>query len=279
MTGDAAVALDQPDFGEQALSKAVEIGLSTQLDEVENLEVDIRTDPGKLLQGELESVKIEGQGLVMQKDLRAEELEVKTNSIAINPLSAAFGKIELTRPTEADAHVVLAEQDMERAFNSEYIHDKLQNLDVNVDGQAMTIDTRQVQFRLPGDGKIALNAEILLNKTGETKQVSFTTVPRMSAGGEQISLDEVQYAEGQEVSPELTAALLERAGELLNLRNFELEGMSLRLKGLDVQKGKLTLQANAYVEKFPNSWCNSWQAQNQFQREGESLKFYIKSSI
>jgi len=247
------VALDQPDFGEQALSKAVEIGLSTQLDEVENLEVDIRTDPGKLLQGELESVKIEGQGLVMQKDLRAEELEVKTNSIAINPLSAAFGKIELTRPTEADAHVVLAEQDMERAFNSEYIHDKLQNLDVNVDGQAMTIDTRQVQFRLPGDGKIALNAEILLNKTGETKQVSFTTVPRMSAGGEQISLDKVQYAEGQEVSPELTAALLERAGELLNLRNFELEGMSLRLKGLDVQKGKLTLQANAYVEKFPNS--------------------------
>ncbi len=247
------MALDKPDFGEQALSKAVEIGLSTQLDEVENLEVDIRTDPGKLLQGELESVKIEGQGLVMQKDLRAEELEVKTNSIAINPLSAAFGKIELTRPTEADAHVVLAEQDMERAFNSEYIHDKLQNLDVNVDGQAMTIDTRQVQFRLPGDGKIALNAEILLNKTGETKQVSFTTVPRMSAGGEQISLDEVQYAEGQEVSPELTAALLERAGELLNLRNFELEGMSLRLKGLDVQKGKLTLQANAYVEKFPNS--------------------------
>jgi hypothetical protein len=253
MTGDAAVALDKPDFGEQALSKAVEIGLSTQLDEVENLEVDIRTDPGKLLQGELESVKIEGQGLVMQKDLRAEELEIKTDSIAINPLSAAFGKIELTRPTEADAHVVLAEQDMERAFNSEYIHDKLQNLDVNVDGQAMTIDTRQVQFRLPGDGKIALNAEILLNKTGETKQVSFTTVPRMSAGGEQISLDEVQYAEGQEVSPELTAALLERAGELLNLRNFELEGMSLRLKGLDVQKGKLTLQANAYVEKFPNS--------------------------
>ena len=247
------MALDQPDFGEQALSKAVEIGLSTQLDEVENLEVDIRTDPGKLLQGELESVKIEGQGLVMQKDLRAEELEVKTNSIAINPLSAAFGKIELTRPTEADAHVVLAEQDMERAFNSEYIHDKLQNLDVNVDGQAMTIDTRQVQFRLPGDGKIALNAEIILNKTGETKQVSFTTVPRMSAGGEQVSLDEVQYAEGQEVSPELTAALLERAGELLNLRNFELEGMSLRLKGLDVQKGKLTLQANAYVEKFPNS--------------------------
>jgi hypothetical protein len=241
------------DIGEQALSKAAEVALSTQLDEVENLEVDIRTDPGKLIQGQLDSVKIEGQGLVMQKDLRAEELQVKTGSIAINPLSVAFGKIELTRPTDAEAHVVLAEQDMERAFNSDYIHDKLQNLDVNVDGQPMIINTRQVQFSLPGDGKIALKAEIVTNKTSETKQISFTTVPRMSAGGERVELENVQYAEGQELSPELTAALLDRAGELLDLRNFELEGMSLRLKGLDVQKGKLTLQAQARVEKFPDS--------------------------
>jgi hypothetical protein len=244
---------DKGDIGEQALSKAAEIGLSSQLDEVENLEVDIRTNPLKLMQGELESVTIEGKGLVMQKDLRAEELEVRTDGIAINPLSAAFGKIELTRPTEADAHVVLTEQDLERAFNSEYIHDKLQNLDVNVNGQPTTINTRQVQFRLPGDGKIALNAEISLKETGETKQVAFTTVPRMSAGGERISLEAVEYAEGQELSPELTTALLERSSELLDLSNFELEGMSLRLKGLDVQKGRLTIQSQAHVEQFPSS--------------------------
>lgn len=241
------------DIGEQALSKAAEVALSTQLDEVENLEVDIRTDPGKLIQGQLDSVKIEGEGLVMQKDLRAEELQVKTGSIAINPLSVAFGKIELTRPTDAEAHVVLTEQDIERAFNSEYIHDKLQNLDVNVNGQPMIINTRQVNFSLPSDGKIGLKAEIIMNQTGETKQVSFTTVPRVSAGGERVELEDVQYTEGQELSPELTAALLDRAGELLDLRNFELEGMSLRLKGLDVQKGKLTLQAQAHVEKFPDS--------------------------
>ena len=241
------------DIGEQALSKAAEIGLSSQLDEVENLDVDIRTDPIKAIQGELESVKIEGTGLVMQKDLRAEKLEVKTGNIGINPLSVAFGKFELTRPTDADAHVVLTEQDIDRAFNSQYIHDKLQNLEVKVDGQPTTIDARQVNFRLPGEGKIALNAEVVLNKTDQTKQVSFTTAPRLSPGGERISLEEVQYADGQEVSPELTAVLLERASELLDLRNFQLEGMSLRLNGLDVQKGKLTLQAKANVEKIPQS--------------------------
>jgi hypothetical protein len=247
------VALGEPNIGEQALSKAAEVGLSTQLDEVEKLEVDIRTDPGKMLQGELESVEIKGEGLVMQKDLRAEELQIKTGNIAINPLSAAFGKIELTRPTDAEANVVLTEQDMERAFNSEYIHDKLQNLDVNVNGQPLTINTQRVQFSLPGEEKIDLKAEILVKETGETKQVAFSTVPRLSPGGEKISLEDVQYAEGQELSPDLTAALLDRANELLDLRNFELQGMSLRLKGFDIQKGRLTLQSQARVEKFPES--------------------------
>lgn len=247
------MTLGEPDIGKQALSKAAEIGLSTQLDEVENLDVDIRTDPGKLIQGQLDSVAIEGKGLVMQKDLRAEEIEIKTNNIAINPLSAAFGKIELTRPTDADAHVVLTEEDVERAFNSEYIHNKLQNLTVHVNGQPLVIDTRQVQLRLPGDGKIVLTAEILLKESGETQQISFSTVPHLTPGGERIALEDIQYAQGKELSPELTTALLERASELLNLRNFELEGMSLRFKGMEVQKGKLTLQATAHVEQFPDS--------------------------
>ncbi|HBB34356.1 MAG TPA: DUF2993 domain-containing protein [Cyanobacteria bacterium UBA8803] len=240
------------DIGEQALSKAAEIGLSSQLDEVENLNVDIRTNPIKLVQGELDSVKIEGQGLVMQKDLRTEELKVETGGIAINPLSAAFGKIELTRPTDADAHIVLTEPDLQRAFNSEFIQKKLQNLTVNVEGQPMTINTRQVEFLLPGESKITLKAEIELQETGQRKHIYSSAVPHLSAGGERIVLEDVQYAEGKEVSLEFTAALLEIASELLDLRNFELEGISLRLKGLDVQKGKMTIQAQAYVEQFPS---------------------------
>ncbi|HBE35092.1 MAG TPA: DUF2993 domain-containing protein [Cyanobacteria bacterium UBA11368] len=242
-----------PDLGEQAISKAAEIGLASQLDEVEELNVDIRTNPIKLIQGELESVSIEGKGLVMQQDLRAEELKVNIDNIAINPLSAAFGKIELTHPTEAETYVVLNEADLDRAFNSDFISEKLQNQKVHVNGQPMTIDAKQVEFRLPGEGKFALKADVFMQETGETKQVSFTAVPRMREGGNRLSLEEVQYAEGEEISPELTQALLEQSSELLNLRNFELQGMSLRLKHLDVQRGKLTLQAEALVKEFPSA--------------------------
>lgn len=246
------MAAQQPGLGEQALSKAAEIGLSTQLDKVDELTVDIRTNPIELMQGKLESVSIEGKGLVMKEDLRTEELEMKINSISINPLSAAFGKIELTHPTQAETRVVLTEQDLDRAFNSDFLGDKLQNLKVNINNQPMTVDVQKVQFGLPGESKFSLAASIRLRETGETQQTAFTAVPSIKSGGNRISLEDVQYPEGKEVSPELTNALLEKSSELLDLRNFEMQGMSLRLKGLDVQQGKLTLEAEAYVEEFPS---------------------------
>jgi len=239
-------------LGEQALNKAAEIGLSSQLDEVEKLEVEVKTDPFKLMGGQVDSVSIDGQGLVMEKDLRAEELEVRTGKISINPLSAAIGKIELTQPTKAQAQVVLKEEDINRAFNSDFIRDKLQNLEVQINGQPTVIDTRQVEFSLPGENQVALNAQILLRETNETKQVAFTAVPRKSADGYCVSLDNVQYSEGKELSPDITEALLAKTSELLDLRNFELEGMSLRLQKLEVQAGKMTLQAEAHVEQFPS---------------------------
>jgi hypothetical protein len=247
------MSLGKPDIGEQALSKAAEIGMKSQLDEAESLEVDLRTDPGKMLQGKLDSANIKGKGLVMQKDLRAEELDVQTNQIAVNPMKAAFGEVELTQPTDATAHVVLKEQDIERAFNAEYIQEKLRTQEIQLDGKPTKISTRNVKFRLPESGKVALDAEVFIPEKNETKQVSFTAVPQIDANGNRIRLEDVQYAEGKEVSPELTRALLDSAGELLDLRNFELQGMTLRLQRFDIQPGQLTLQADAHVQQFPGS--------------------------
>jgi len=242
---------EQQGLGEQALNKAAEIGLSSQLDEVEELDVNIKTDPFKLMQGQVDEVTIEGEGLVMQGDLRVEELDMHMSGVAINPLSAAFGKIELTKPTEASTHVVLLESDLNRAFNSEFIRNKLQNQQVHVNGQPMTIDPQQVDFRLPGEGKVALNATVLLRETGETNQVAFTAVPQVSVNGQTVALEDVQYGEGEELSPELTKALVDQTSELLNLSNFDLEGMTLKINSLKVETGKLTLEAQAHVEQIP----------------------------
>ena len=247
------MSANQPGLGEQALSKAAEMGLSSQLDKVEELNVDIRTNPIQLMQGELESVSIEGKGLVMKEELRTEKLQMEVGNIAINPLSAAFGKIELSHPTQAETRVVLTEEDIHRAFNSDFLREKLQNMKVNLPDQPVTVDTQKIEFSLPGNDKFSLGATFYLKETGETKQTAFTAVPQIASNGNRISLEQVEYSEGQEISPELTEALLSKSSELLDFSNFELKGMSLRLKNLDVQPGNLIVEAEAYIRNFPTS--------------------------
>jgi LmeA-like phospholipid-binding len=242
-----------PGLGEQALNKAAEVGLSSQLDEVENLDVNIKTDPLKLVQGQIDAVSIDGEGLVMQKDLRVEEMNMQIQSVAINPLSVAFGKIELTKPTVGSARVVLTETDINRAFNSDYVRSQLQNQQIQVNGTPATINLQNADFRLPGAGKVAINANILLVESGENHQVAFEAVPRVSANGKTVSLENVEYGKSEEISPELTKALVNQTSELLNLSNFDLEGMTLQVNSLKVETGQLILQAQAYVEQIPSA--------------------------
>jgi hypothetical protein len=245
--------VNQPDIGEQAISKAAEIGLSGQLDEVEELDVDLRTNPVDLMQGKLQSAEIEGKGLVMKKELRAEQLDIKTNEVAINSFKAALGNIELTHPTDATARIVLTEGDIERAFNSEYIKQKLQNLKLQRQDRSLTAKIDRVKFALPETEKIDLEADLAISETETQEKIAFTAIPRVSADGNSVSLEEVTYPEDRDYGAELTATLLDSASAILDLQNFDLKGMSLRLKKLEVRSGKMILIADARIKDFPNA--------------------------
>ncbi|MBE9155562.1 DUF2993 domain-containing protein [Nodosilinea sp. LEGE 06152] len=244
------MAKGNSDLGEQALSKAVEMGLSTQLDSVESLEAEIRTNPGALLQGEVESADIQGQGLVIKGDLRTEELRVQTDGMAIDPIKAAFGNIELTRPTNAAMAAKLTEADIERACNSDYIQQKLQNLEVKLDDRPVQMKIQQVQVSLPGEGRVAIATDILKLDSGEQQHVAFSAVPAVDAQGYQLMLNDVQM-EPNNTSEPLTQSLLAAANDLLDLRQFSLSGMTFQVERIDVQKEHMTLQAKAHLKTFP----------------------------
>jgi hypothetical protein len=245
------MAKGNSDLGEQALSKAVEMGLSTQLDSAETLEAEIHTDPGALMQGEVESADIQGQGLVIKNDLRTEELKVRTDGMAIDPIKAAFGNIELTRPTNAAMAVKLTEADIERACNSDYIQRKLQKLEVKLDDRPVQMKVQQVQVSLPGEGRVAIATDILLD-SGEQQHVAFSAAPFVDSQGYQLMLNDVQM-ESNNTSEPLTQSLLAAANDLFDLRQFSLSGMTFQVERVDVQKEHMTLQAKAHLEKFPGS--------------------------
>lgn len=242
----------EPGLGEQALSKIAEVGITSQLDEVEELNIDIRTDPIKAIQGEVDSVAIAGKGMVIQQDLRMEKIEVKTDTVSIDPLSVVFGNIELTQPTNADARILLKATDLNRALSSDYLRPKLKNLKIEVQGQPTTIHIQQIELSLPGEGRLSMCAEFLVQETGELKQCSAIVVPQLKKNEQQISLEILSF-EGQGVTHELANALIEQLTKLLDLKNFEIPGMTLRLKEFDVQKDQLVVYATTTVDQIPST--------------------------
>jgi LmeA-like phospholipid-binding len=245
--------MNSPDIGEQAISKAAEVGLKSQLDQADKLDVDIRTNPLDLMQGNLESVSVEGEGLVMKKELKADKLRIETNSISINPIKAALGNIELNSPTDARMLVVLKEEDIQRAFNSQYVKDKLQNLEISCAGKTVKVRVDQVKFTLPQTAKVNLEADVELLAEQQTEKISFTAIPEIDSAGNKVNLTAIEYEQEAEYNQNIAKAIIESAEEILDLRNFELDEMSLQVRKLDVQAGKLTIEADAVIKNFPNS--------------------------
>jgi hypothetical protein len=239
-------------LGEKALSKVAEMGISSQLDEVEELNIDIRTNPLKVMQGEVDSVAIEGTGMVIKEDLRMEKLEVNTSAVSINPLSAVLGNLELTQPASAEARIVLTEQDLNRALNSDFLRSKIQNLHVEVQDEPVKVKILRSRLRLPGEGKMVIDADFSLPESDDLKQMKAIVVPHLQKGEQKITL-EILSAEGQGLDAELVSALLEQVSALLDLNNFELPGMALELQQMDVQQGQIVICANTQIEQIPST--------------------------
>ncbi len=241
---------DNPNLGDRALNKVVEIGITSQLDNVEEIEVDLHTNPIDFIQGKVDSVEIAGKGLVVRQDLRMETLKISTDEVSINPFSAIFGNIELTHPTEAEAQIVLTEVDINRAFYCDYIQTKLQGLKLDMDGHPVTVDVQQATLELPGENKFVIAATFLMREQNEVKKFSATAIPQIHENGNRISL-EILAAHGQGLTLQLVMVIFEQLTALLDLRNFNIPGVSLQLHKLEAQQGKLVIHAKSQISQIP----------------------------
>lgn len=243
---------NEPRIEEQALSQAAEIGISSQLDDAEEVSVDVRTDLLKMVQGQADSVSFAGQGLVMQKDIRVQEIELQLDGVAINPLSALFGKLELDRPVDASARLVMTEQDINRALNSDYIRSQMQSIELNVENQTVSLEMQQMELLLPEDGKMVFNAKTLLHEIGGTRQVSFSSAFRPRTSSQPVILQKFDCTEGEGISLELTLALMKKINEWVHLPYLELDKMAFRIEEMEVHPGTITLRAEAHVVQLPS---------------------------
>jgi hypothetical protein len=242
------MALGSPGLGENGLSKVAELGISSQLGKVEDIGVDIRTNPGKLVQGKLDSVSISREELVMKQDLR----EVKIDEVAVNPFREVFGNLGLKHTTDAEAEIVLTEDDLNCAFSSDFIQKKFYGIKMDIEGKPMTVDVQKATIHLPGDNEFILNADFLWRERGELKKLSATAIPEIEENGHKVYLH-ILSAEGQGLEEGPVTAMFEQLTDLLDLRNFNIPGMSLQFRKLEAQKGRLLIYAKTQLQKIPSA--------------------------
>ncbi|MBD2100078.1 DUF2993 domain-containing protein [Leptolyngbya sp. FACHB-261] len=235
---------DQSKFGEQAINKIAEIALASQLEEAKQLEVRVKTDLSKLARGEIDSIAINIYSLLIEQEFYVEELNLQIGRVTVKPFSAVLGKIKLVHPSQGTLRLLISEGNLTRFLNSQPFLESLH--------QQQSIRIEEIKCSLLADSRIVFNT-VIADEVANTKAIAFTADPYLEANGQEVALRNLRYLEGKEPPPELVKALLTRISELLSLRNFARQGMSLQIQQLDVVTGSLTLQAAAYIEQFPSS--------------------------
>ncbi|MDZ8109808.1 MAG: DUF2993 domain-containing protein [Nostoc sp. DedQUE12a] len=244
---------DEHKLEEKLLSQEAERRISENFDEVEQIEIDVQTDLLKIIQGQADGVSVAGEGLVIQKDIRVQEIKLQTDGIAINPLSAIFGDIKLDQPVNTIAKITLTQADMNRALSSEFIRNQMPNLELDVDGEIVSLEPQEIQVFLPGAGKIEFRGKVLLNEKGNTRPLAFTAIARPRTHSQPVMLESFNCTKGEGVSIEFITALMHKAKELISIPYFKWNDIVFSIKDLKVEIGNLILMVEAQVKQIPSS--------------------------
>ncbi len=240
-------------IGEKTINKIAEMAFKSQIESAQHLSVKVKTDPNKLAKGMLESIDIDGYDLTTQKNLRLEQMTINLSEIAVSPFKALMGNVQLTQPSYGSACIVLSEANIEDALNIENLNEQLKEHPILIDNQPITARFNRVDCRILEDGRVAVKAKLLILDQNKSSVESICLIlkPIICNQGNGIIFPELQCTQGEELSPILINTLIQQTKLIFNLDNFLMDGISLDVKHLNIEEGKLNLSAKAGITHLP----------------------------
>ncbi|MDY6896593.1 MAG: DUF2993 domain-containing protein [Cyanobacteriota bacterium] len=220
---------------------------------MDKLNLDVQTDLLKAIQGKADSVSFEGKGLSLQ-DIRLSEFEIRTDDIDINPLKVLFGEVELNQPINAETRIVLKESDINQALKLDLVRNLLHNfLTFSSEKSTVSIYPKNIQFHLPGNSKIIVEGEIILDSDTENKPLDFKAHVNLESLESPIVLNEFKCNTPEGIDLEIIVALIDKIHKLRQSPYFEFEDAALRINTLRVQQGSIILLAQAHLQQIPEN--------------------------
>ena len=248
------------DWGENLINTVASNTIRHLFTRSESVEVSVKCNPSsKLLQGTIDSFKMNGSGLVIKKQFRTEEMSFETDAVAIDFSSAVQGKISLKQPTQAIALVKLSEADINKSFEADLVRKRLENL--TPDGMTEIsggepVSFTDVQVQLLPENRVKLLAKASWQDT--TVPASLTCTLDI-AKRRKVKFKDIEFEEDdidpeiREISEKLTLALGGILNEMVDLDRFNLDGVKLRLNRLNTEGKMLLFSGYAQIERVPQT--------------------------
>jgi hypothetical protein len=247
------------DWGEHLLNTVASKTIRYLFTQSESVEVFVQCNPSsKLLQGSIDSFKMNGRGLIIRGDFRAEELSFQTDAVVIDFSNVLRGKLTLKQPTQAIAQVTLSEASINQAFNAELVKKRLLNLSLpalsGISGGEL-ISFEAIQLELLPNNRVRISAKADLSN-GELVPISLSATiaierrRRLVFCNPKFEADTVPESQWK-ISETLSYALAEILDQMVDLERFDLDGITMRLNRLETQGKQLIFSGYAQIERIP----------------------------
>lgn len=227
--------------------------IRSELNQAEALVVRVDNAPSyQLLQGKVERVRIAGRGLKLkQQDIRIAALDLETDPIDLEPGSLGHRQLKLRRSFQAGVHLVLEQQDINQALQSEAVLAILSELDIPQFGANEDSDAK-AKFVNPRVELLAnhrLRFQVELTAAREQPLAILVESGIGVASGRKIQLVEpVVYVNQEAVTGQFVNAIATNLNKQLDLSSLEMYGLGARILQLKVNPQKLEIVAFLRVE-------------------------------
>ncbi len=240
---------------QKMITQAVQIGLANQFDQAEKLDVDVKTDLLHAMQGQANSVSLQGQGVVVKKGVRLQEIEVQTDRVDINLLSAIAGQVKLNQPLDSKIRLLLTEEDLNQTLNAEVVTELLADFTLYFGNSPTSVRLRTpLKMYFPEPGKLEIQGWMLCCQAEETKLIGFTAILGILVDAQQrlLSLEEFRCQPGQGISIQLASGFIQRLESFLQNPLIKLETMIVRILEFKITTKGLFLQLESQISQLPN---------------------------
>ncbi|NJR64736.1 MAG: DUF2993 domain-containing protein [Leptolyngbyaceae cyanobacterium CRU_2_3] len=219
--------------------------IRSQISSAEQLAVRIDNVPSyRFAQGRVDRVRIAGRGIYPIEGIRIAAVEVETDAIALDPTTLTRNP-QLEAPLQAGIKLVLNQQDINQALQSEAIAQQFRSFNLNFlsssEDRSERFELVNPQINFLANSRFQLQVTLQGQQTGHQDQITVESGVEVLSGRQLQLVNPVIRLNDQAVPPQLVALLTGGISQYFDLKSLEDSGITVRVLKLETNGDNLTL--------------------------------------